>query len=54
MLHLKDRTNRTNVLPLEHGITYIGKSIIKLEKKSVSLEGQPHLHVSIGLSIQKE
>lgn len=34
----RDKTNRTNALPPEHGVTYIGKSLIKSQKESLSLE----------------
>lgn len=34
----RDKTNRTNVIPLERGVTYIAKSMIKSQKKSLSLE----------------
>lgn len=34
----RDKTNRTNALPLEHGVTYIGKSMIKSQKESLFLE----------------
>lgn len=34
----RDKTNRTNALPPEHGITYIAQSMIKSQKESLSLE----------------
>ncbi len=33
-----DKTNRTNVLPPEHGVTNIARSMIKSQKESLSLE----------------
>lgn len=40
----RDKANRTNALPLEHGITYIAQSMIKSQKESLSLED---LHISL-------